>query len=71
MSCNYLNTTKQKERDIMVKHVLADGREVESVEGILIPPSGPTAAVYRIIAEFAKNHPECAHKREGGRDETA
>ena len=54
----------------MVKHVLSDGREVESVEGILIPPSGPTAAVYRIIAEFAKNHPQCVRKREESSDET-
>ena len=48
----------------MIKHVLADGRVVDSVEGFLIPPTGPTAAVYRIIADFAKNHPQKRKKKE-------
>lgn len=41
-----------------VIHILADGREVESIEGMIIPNTGATAAVYRIIADFARNHPE-------------
>lgn len=49
----------------MVRHFLADGREVESVEGLVIPPTGPTAVVYRIAAEFIQNHPETIQKREG------
>ena len=48
----------------MIKHVLADGREVDSIEGLLIPTTGPTAAVYRIIADFAKNHPQKRKKKE-------
>lgn len=42
----------------MIRHILADGREVESVEGFVIPRTGPTEAVYRIAADFARNHPE-------------
>lgn len=56
----------------MIKHILADGREVESVEGFVIPNEGPTAAVYHIAAEFAKNHPEIIHQnKEGKTDATA
>ena len=46
----------------MIRHILSDGREVESVEGLVIPPNGPTAAVYRIAAEFIKNHPEITYQ---------
>lgn len=35
----------------MIKHVLADGTELNSIEGRTIPPTGKTAAVYRLIAE--------------------
>ncbi len=38
----------------MIKHVMADGRELDSIEGIVIPTTGPTAAVYQIIANHAK-----------------
>lgn len=46
----------------MVRHILADGREVKSVEGLVIPTTGPTAAVYRIAADFLQNHPEIVHQ---------
>ena len=56
----------------MIRHFLADGREVKSVEGFVVPHKGPTAAVYRIAAEFAKNHPEIIHQdKEGRADATA
>lgn len=38
----------------MVKHILSDGREVESIAGKVIPTKGPTEAVYRIVLDFAK-----------------
>lgn len=38
----------------MVRHILADGREVESIEGFVIPPTGATAAVYRIVADIMR-----------------
>lgn len=47
----------------MVRHVLADGREVDSIEGFVIPTTGPTAAIYHMAAEFYKNHPELLHKK--------
>lgn len=47
----------------MIRHILADGREVESVEGFVIPTTGSTAAVYRIAAEFEKNHPKTTQKK--------
>lgn len=37
----------------MVRHILADGREVGSIEGMVIPSTGKTAAVYRIVANLA------------------
>lgn len=40
----------------MVKHILADGREVESIDGKVIPTTGPTEAVYRIALEHAKKN---------------
>lgn len=33
----------------MVKHVLADGRRIESVDGYVIPSMGRSEVVYRII----------------------
>lgn len=51
----------------MVRHILADGREVESIEGMVIPNSGPSAAVYRIAAEFIQNHPEVIYQSKEGR----
>ena len=46
----------------MVRHILADGREVDCIEGHLVPNEGATATVYRVVAEFLKNHPEIVHK---------
>ena len=36
----------------MIKHILADGTELKSIEGRTIPPTGKTEAVYRLIAGF-------------------
>ena len=33
----------------MVKHVLADGQRIESMDGFVIPSIGRSEAVYRII----------------------
>lgn len=33
----------------MVKHVLADGRRLESIDGYVIPSIGRSEVVYRII----------------------
>lgn len=38
----------------MVKHFLADGREVRSIAGKVIPTKGPTEAVYRIVLEHSR-----------------
>lgn len=54
----------------MIKHILADGREVESVEGLVIPHIGPTAAVYRIVAEFARNHLDTINQKESKEEVT-
>lgn len=55
----------------MVRHILADGREVESVKGFVIPPTGATAAVYHIAAEFLKNHSEVIYQEQEKRLEVA
>lgn len=39
----------------MIKHVLADGTELKSIEGRVIPPTGRTEVVYRLIAELFVN----------------
>lgn len=36
----------------MIKHILADGTELKSIEGRRIPPTGKTEVVYRLMAEF-------------------
>ena len=38
-----------EEDDDMVKHVLADGRQIDSVDGYAIPSTGRSEAVYRIV----------------------
>ncbi len=48
----------------MIRHILADGREVKSIEGFVIPPTGATAVTYRMVAEFIKNHPEIYQKQQ-------
>lgn len=47
----------------MIRHILADGREVASVEGLIVPTTGPTAAVYHIAAEFIQSHPESISRK--------
>lgn len=37
-----------------VIHVLADGRVVDSIEGYVVPTTGPTAIVYDIVADLLK-----------------
>ena len=41
----------------MIIHILSDGREVESIEGYVIPTTGPTEAVYKILADHARKRP--------------
>lgn len=36
----------------MIKHVLADGRVLDSIEGFQIPYTPATEAAYRLLAEF-------------------
>ena len=56
----------------MVRHFLADGREVESIEGMIVPPTGETAAVYRIVAEILKKNPKKKQQsKEEGTNATA
>ena len=55
----------------MIRHILADGREVQNIEGLVVPTTGATAAVYRIIAEHAKNHQEAVHNKEETKNATA
>lgn len=49
----------------MIKHILADGTELNSIEGRIIPPTGRTEAVYRLVAELLKQKPSMAavHKQ--------
>ena len=44
----------------MIKHILADGTELKSIEGRTIPPTGKTEAVYKLIAGFF-DKPEAQH----------
>lgn len=48
----------------MIRHILADGSEVESIEGLVIPPTGPTATAYRIVGQFAVRKQEEFKKKE-------
>ena len=33
----------------MIKHIMKDGSVRRTIEGVVIPPTGPTKAVYSII----------------------
>lgn len=55
----------------MIRHILADGREVKSVEGLVVPHTGATATVYHIVAEFARNHSEVIRNKEETKNATA
>lgn len=52
----------------MIKHILADGTELKSIEGRTIPPTGKTEAVYRLIAELIANS---KHSTETERQQTS
>ena len=55
----------------MVRHILADGREVDSIEGMVVPTTGPTAVVYRIVADFYNKRPvEITHQKKEEKTET-
>lgn len=38
--------------EVKVKHVLADGRELDDIKGFVIPNSGICSTVYQIAAEI-------------------
>jgi len=44
---------KKDETEPVVRHFLADGTQVDSIDGRVIPATGPTAGVYRVIARVA------------------
>lgn len=49
----------------MIKHVLSDGREVDSVDGLVIPAyKSAASAVYQIVAEFARKQTEAIRSKE-------
>lgn len=35
-----------------IKHILSDGRELDSIEGFRLPYTAATATAYRLLAEF-------------------
>lgn len=37
-----------------IKHILADGRQLDTLEGYTLPYNGTTEAAYRLLAEFLK-----------------
>lgn len=47
----------------MIRHILSDGREVESIEGFVIPPTGPTATAYHIVEQFARRQQAEEYKK--------
>lgn len=52
----------------MIKHILADGTELKSIEGRIVPPTGKTEAVYRLIAELLTgSRPKAAGVPRAGR----
>lgn len=36
----------------MIKHILSDGRALDSIEGFCLPYTAATATAYRLLAEF-------------------
>ncbi len=64
--------SSSKEAARMIRHILANDKEVKSIEGMVIPAVGATASVYQIAAEFVRKHIEAAYKKEEKRaDATA
>ncbi len=40
----------------MIKHILSDGTELFDITGRVVPATGKTEVVYRIVAEYLVNH---------------
>jgi hypothetical protein len=56
-SLNWKEGRKMKGKEPIkphITHVMADGRVLDSIEGYVIPCSGHTAVVYRILADCVK-----------------
>lgn len=51
--------------NVKVHHILADGREADSIEGYVVPNSGETSVVYQLIADVIQK------KKENKLNETA
>ena len=46
----------------MVKHIMADGRVLESIEGVVIPETAATRRAYELLAAIAKKEREPERK---------
>lgn len=40
----------------MIKHILSDGTELFDITGRVVPVTGKTEVIYRIVAEHLVNH---------------
>ena len=49
----------------MIKHILAEGTELKSIEGRTVPPTGKTEAVYRLVAELLAKRAETGKEGRG------
>lgn len=55
----------------MIKHILADGRTLDSIEGFRLPYTDATAAAYRLIAGLLEGGGQIEHKTMETRYEAA
>lgn len=56
----------------MVKHILADGRVLDSIEGFVVPTTGATEVVYRLVVDISKKRQEAMNNtKEGKKDARA
>ena len=47
---------KTKREHGTVRHILADGTVLDSIEGYVVPPTGDTESVYRFLTEYFLKH---------------
>lgn len=58
----------EHKNNVKVHHILADEREVDSIEGYVVPNSGETTTVYRLLADlvFKSNRESKGEKTAAG-----
>jgi hypothetical protein len=53
-----IKSIKDLPPDFKITHIMADGMELDSLEGVVIPYTPETHQIYELLAKYAQNIPK-------------